>query len=311
MAAPAQHVDRESADARHVMEFFDSAALTYADDYFGSSPEARFYQRRKEIVLQCLSHAGGRLLDLGCGPGQMVEACVERGFVYVGVDISPGMIAECRRRHAGRAGVSFTIAAMQQLPFPNGSFDVVICMGALEYLTGGAEAQAVAEIGRVLRHGGLLVVGCLNARSIYWAFDYWYGRLRRCIGSAYGRAATRLGRSMRTTPPTAPSVPFRTFRNLEQRRLLARSGFSVGRSIFFGAATLPLPFERRLPQLEKSMNSLLDRVASGPPQPLAKGFVISARRQPSAAPAASLSRAGRDSQRHGGRNGWVTADPSR
>src|SRR5579864_1892031 len=110
ISSPPKHADPGSAGARHVIEFFDNAARTYADGYSDNSSEARFYQRRQEIVLRRLSPDGGRLLDLGCGPGLMVEACLERGFTYAGVDISPGMIAECRRRHAGRGSASFLIS---------------------------------------------------------------------------------------------------------------------------------------------------------------------------------------------------------
>jgi ubiquinone/menaquinone biosynthesis C-methylase UbiE len=266
-------------DEGRVIEFFDEAARTYGEGYAGDSPAAQFFQHRQEIVLGTLDPlGGGRLLDVGCGPGMMVEPCLDRGFNYTGVDISSGMIAECRDRHGDRNDASFLVAMMQSLPFPDANFDVVLCMGALEYLAGSAEVQSIAEMGRVLRGDGLLIVCCLNAASLYWIFDRWYDRLRGTFGGLSRQLRARLRPRSATVPARGPAVPFRTFRDGACRRLLGRSGFGVVDTIFFGRTVLPGPLERRLPGLAGRTSRRLEARARSL-RHLAKGFILVARKR--------------------------------
>ncbi len=268
------------AAGRAVSDFFDAAAGTYGEGYIGNSPVAHFFRRRMEIVLELLApFRGGRLLDLGCGPGLMVGPCVERGFTYVGVDISPGMIAECRERHREHSAASFIVGTMQNLQWPDGSFDVVLCMGALEYLSPTAEAQAIVEMTRVLRHDGLLIVCYLNALSLYWTADRWHDRLRSAVARLRVGVRAGLQGSSAASAAEAPAVPFRTFREAACRQLLARSGFSSIMTRFFCMSPLPPQLERRLPRLAVVMSRLLAQTPIKLQWPLAKGFVLAARKQ--------------------------------
>ena len=232
-----------------VSDFFDEAARSYGDAYEGDTPAAHFFRGRKEIVLEILDRlGGGRVLDLGCGPGLMMEACREKGFTYTGVDIAPNMIAECRRRSGGRNDADFFVASMAHLPFPDESFDVLLCMGALEYLVVTAEAQAVGEMTRVLRRDGLLIIACLNADSLYWMFDRYQDQLRGKFHELSRWARPKLRSRASDTLPRKLAVPFRTFRPSVCQQLLDRAGFEMLGTIFFGMAALPPPLERRLPR---------------------------------------------------------------
>ena len=95
-----------------------------------------------------------RLLDVACGQGRLILYGPFPGMELVGTDVSRSSLATALER--GYSAVVETNVA-RPLPFPNQSFDVVVCSHILEHLM---EPQyLVSESYRVLRPGGLLVVG--------------------------------------------------------------------------------------------------------------------------------------------------------
>jgi SAM-dependent methyltransferase len=103
--------------------------------------------------------ASGRVLDVGCG-GRPYERRLPAGVRYVGVDVP-----------ASRASHPDSWALAEGLPFAAGSFDLVLCTQVLEHLPD--PATATAEMARVLRPGGVLVLTapqtwCLHEEP----FDY-------------------------------------------------------------------------------------------------------------------------------------------
>jgi ubiquinone/menaquinone biosynthesis C-methylase UbiE len=111
----------------------------------------------------------GRALDIGTGPGQIVLKLARRltRWKFVGVDRSPNMIAQGVAslvpavELAGR--VHFSVADGNQLPFRNGSFDLVVCNSVLHHI---AEPQKVlAEIVRLSKPGGAILLRDLRRPS--------------------------------------------------------------------------------------------------------------------------------------------------
>jgi ubiquinone/menaquinone biosynthesis C-methylase UbiE len=96
-----------------------------------------------------------RVLDVGCGAGQeLLPFVTERGALGFGMDIAPtvGRIGrEMYAANAPSARANFLRGKAEELPFPSGSFDVVICRLALPYTH---NERAFAEVSRVLRPGG-------------------------------------------------------------------------------------------------------------------------------------------------------------
>jgi demethylmenaquinone methyltransferase/2-methoxy-6-polyprenyl-1,4-benzoquinol methylase/phosphoethanolamine N-methyltransferase len=105
---------------------------------------------------------GGRVLEVGCGPGSLAlgaKARVGQAGQVVGIDASPEMI-EVARGKAQRAGVNvdFRVEVVERLPFPDGSFDAVLSSLMMHHLPDDVKRQGLAEIWRVLKPGGCLVV---------------------------------------------------------------------------------------------------------------------------------------------------------
>ncbi|HEX7218318.1 MAG TPA: class I SAM-dependent methyltransferase [Burkholderiales bacterium] len=102
--------------------------------------------------------AGQRVLDLGCGPGDILEflPAVE----YIGYDISPAYVERARRRFGQRA--TFHEGAVSEALSPGSGFDVVIAHGVLHHLDDAAARTLFRVARRALKPGGRLVTfdGC-------------------------------------------------------------------------------------------------------------------------------------------------------
>ncbi|MBM3555640.1 MAG: methyltransferase domain-containing protein [Alphaproteobacteria bacterium] len=124
--------------------------------------------------------AGRRVLDVGCGDGSLARAMATAGAAVTGLDSDPAQLAEARR--LGGAG-EWVEGHAETLPFPDASFDLVTAISVLCFV---ADAKAaIAEMARVLKPGGRLVIGELGRRSL-WAFSR---RLRGLLGSPLWRQA--------------------------------------------------------------------------------------------------------------------------
>ncbi|MFT4119628.1 class I SAM-dependent methyltransferase [Bradyrhizobium sp.] len=121
-------------------------------------------QATTELIRLLAVEAGHRVLEIGFGNGRAVPIVMAQAadVHYAGVDISPTMVAEARDFNAalvqaGRAG--FDLASSHAMPFDTGSFDRVFAIGVVHFW---AEPLAsLAEVRRVLRPGGLMLMGCL------------------------------------------------------------------------------------------------------------------------------------------------------
>jgi ubiquinone/menaquinone biosynthesis C-methylase UbiE len=100
-------------------------------------------------VRRTISITRSRVLDVATGPGLAAAAARVRGAMAIGVDVSPGMVALARRAHPG---IEFQVAEVVALPFPDRSFDAVICNFGLGHFP--EPEAALAECVRVLVPGG-------------------------------------------------------------------------------------------------------------------------------------------------------------
>ncbi len=104
---------------------------------------------------------GESLLDVGCSTGALTTRLARHAGPVTGVDFSEALIEAARRHHAG-TGVTFVPAEAADLPFADATFDKGCCFGVLGTLpeTGYAR-RSIAELVRVVRPGGIVVVGSL------------------------------------------------------------------------------------------------------------------------------------------------------
>lgn len=102
------------------------------------------------------SRASGRVLEVAVGTGGNL-GLYHSGVRLTGIDLSPGMLAHARRR-AASLGLSVTLEEgdAEHLPYPDASFDTVVCTLALCAVPD--RAATLAEMHRVLRPGGRLLL---------------------------------------------------------------------------------------------------------------------------------------------------------
>ena len=95
--------------------------------------------------------AGDRVLDVGCGPGNLAAAAAGRGASVVGADLSPVMVALAQSRHPN---LEFHQADAERLPFSDDTFDAVLANLLIPHLP--RPEVGLAELVRVLKPGGRL-----------------------------------------------------------------------------------------------------------------------------------------------------------
>ncbi|MFH1139353.1 MAG: bifunctional 2-polyprenyl-6-hydroxyphenol methylase/3-demethylubiquinol 3-O-methyltransferase UbiG [Pseudomonadota bacterium] len=104
---------------------------------------------------------GTKILDVGCGGGFLSEEFARNGFSVRGVDPAPESVAAARS-HAREAGlaIEYLVAAGENLPFDDQSFDLAACCDVLEHVND--VGRVIGEISRVLKPGGLFVYDTVN-----------------------------------------------------------------------------------------------------------------------------------------------------
>lgn len=135
---------------------------------------------------------GAAVLDVGSGTGiNLIEAA--RWFaparLLCGIDIAPGMVAVAQAK-TSRLGIpaQFAVGDAEQLPYPDGLFDLVICNSVFHWFHD--RPKAMREMARVLRPGGQLALICASQPS----FNEWFHFMDAIMGQVTG------GRAKSTVP---------------------------------------------------------------------------------------------------------------
>lgn len=163
------------------MKYDAERAAAFYDEY-GEREWTRFEDGRTPSTsltththyLERFVSAGDRVLDAGCGPGRFTLELARLGAQVVAADISPGQLDLHRRYTApvGDAVENRVVADVLALPFADNAFDATVCYGgAVSYVLDHAP-DAVAELARVTRPGGHVLVSVMSlVGSLLWSFE--------------------------------------------------------------------------------------------------------------------------------------------
>jgi ubiquinone/menaquinone biosynthesis C-methylase UbiE len=115
--------------------------------------------RRARMMLEHVDLEGKRdYLELGCGGGHVTRLmATECGLTCTGTDVDPEMVEISTGRSEGVENVRFMKVDATDLPFDDGSFDLVLSFGVLHHIREWPEVMS--EVSRVLRPGGDYVLG--------------------------------------------------------------------------------------------------------------------------------------------------------
>lgn len=139
----------------------------------------------QQLLLELLGPVAGKtLLDVGCGDGAFAAVLARQRVHVTGLDAAPVMLAAARQRAEWEGTLLDLVEGRAEaLPFHDDTFDIVLAVTSLCFVR--EAGQAVAEMARVLKPGGRLVIGDLGRWSL-WAVRR---RLRAWLGDPTWRAA--------------------------------------------------------------------------------------------------------------------------
>jgi SAM-dependent methyltransferase len=228
-----------------VVEHFDklSANGGWSQLYAVSDGKSYHFHVRRARVLEQLPEKLGRVLDVGCGPGVMVNAVLERGGSFEGRDLSPEMVTESMEKFGHLANVNFKEGDIENIDLPDASCDQVLAMAVIEYLA--SPDKALAEIARVLRPGGVAVITIPKRRHIdktMVSFTTPFRALARIAGMASGDLIPRL-----------------CLQPEELDRAAERAGLIPDGGSQYNFTPFPYPLTRLLPGLSMRLNTPFER----------------------------------------------------
>jgi ubiquinone/menaquinone biosynthesis C-methylase UbiE len=124
---------------------------------------------------------GKRILDVGCGTGRGVADFMDIAQLTIGADASQDMLLSAVQKAGDRSNVGFVRAYAQSLPFPTGYFDVVTSLNFLHLFSLQTQTEMIAEMKRVVRPGGIVVLEFDNA-----VHGLGLGLIKRWTGREHG-----------------------------------------------------------------------------------------------------------------------------
>jgi SAM-dependent methyltransferase len=135
-------------------------------DLLGSIEDAA--EQDRQYVLAWAQGADGRIVDVGCGPGQWTNFLHENGLEVEAVDPVPEFIAHARRRYPG---VVYRIGDAGRLGVEGGSLGGVLAWYSLIHTPPASLGAILGEFARCLRPGGRLLIGFCEGPELV-AFDH-------------------------------------------------------------------------------------------------------------------------------------------
>ncbi len=148
--------------------FFDRWSNTY-----DSSP-IRFWMRHFQVpaLREIQFHPGIKILDLSCGTGELLQTLYQKskGTAKIrGLDISEDMLQKARQKLSAK--IVLVQGDVHDIPFDNGEFDYV--MGTQAFHHYNSQNRAVAEMKRVLKKGGKIIIVDVNffLPPVHWLFQ--------------------------------------------------------------------------------------------------------------------------------------------
>ena len=187
---PASRHDTAEPDgqASEVLRLFDTKAATWSAKYGPDGPLAGRLASLAAAVGRS-AQAGDRVLDLGCGSGELARTLAAAGLWVTGCDISRQMLMRAVRAHGARyrdgcTGWVQLAPGWRSLPFASGVFDVVVAASMLEYV---ADPDAVLrECARVVRPGGIVLYTVPDLRHPVRWVEWLAQRLARLMRAPSG-----------------------------------------------------------------------------------------------------------------------------
>jgi SAM-dependent methyltransferase len=221
-----------------VQQYFRSTLPYWEQIYADRTVYGRIYQERARRALACVDSiglsSGSPVLEIGCGPGVVTTAIARKGVRVWAIDNLQEMVerTQAMTRGAGLGSRVFTqVAHIDNVPFADATFDLVVLIGVSEWLV--SLTQPLREIFRVLKPGGHLIISADNNWPLHQILDPVFNPALKPLKS-------RIGRILRSTGRRTRRARFHAYSLGRFDHDLANAGFDkiAGQTFGFGPFTL-------------------------------------------------------------------------
>src|SRR5436305_3336547 len=146
---------------------YDALASAYAREI---SSELDHRPLERKLLQKFAAECDGLICDLGCGPGHVSEYLSRFNANVIGLDLSSGILKEARARHSE---LIFLQGDMLDLPFAAAKLAGTVAFYSIIHFDNNQVARAFAEMARVLKAGGLVLLGVYVGREVVHVNELW------------------------------------------------------------------------------------------------------------------------------------------
>ena len=129
--------------------YYESIAKTYDASRFGNTYGQYIDWQERRVLSECLKNIPAeQVVDLGCGTGRLLN------YAGTGVDASPAMLEEARKKHPGH---TLLLAGLEATGLPAAHYEAALCFHVFMHMDETATRTALQEAARILRPGGRFI----------------------------------------------------------------------------------------------------------------------------------------------------------
>jgi len=243
-------------------KYWSDVGDSYFSNYYRKVKGYPALQIRHRYILDLLECNRNKVLDIGCGPGEMIVDLLKRGYKVCGADISMEMLNIARKNIRTQNLVNshqLVQSSIEYLPFRDSSFDAVICAGVIEYLD--ADDRALKELNRVLKPSGILIITVRNAlcpmRILDKGLDFLWSQPRISKLLTHLKSLiTKIQVQERKTVEYRKHIPWKL------DKFLQKLGFRVERRRYFHFYPLPAPLDAVFQSFSVSVGIKMEPILS-------------------------------------------------
>lgn len=179
---------QEQLRKQSIADHYDTDASAYHRRFYIQQDVYRplgYRQLYIEKMIAAVAPPRAAVLDVGCGPGELILSLIKNGYDAHGIDISTGMVTEAESLLLanGFGGQNrIRVGDIEHLDCPDESYDIVIASGVIEYQQ--TDEPSLREMSRVLRPGGHVILNVTNRYTYLRLLEHPYTWLRHIPGTA-------------------------------------------------------------------------------------------------------------------------------